>query len=207
MSLSFSTNFPFHKWANSIWNVASPDQFPFIVFRLPLDPILISPHIAFLYFLAFLFQRPRSFPISLTWTIILYSLSVLAPLASFSCWDQPQRFQGWTELKKLLLKKGTAHFQTRPLLLILLAVWPRSSERSEGITGVMTCGSLPSPPFTFFFPRAERGRLCPLLLWRLPWLHNSSTRPRRVPSPPVFPSTLSSPLGTTPPLKHTHTHI
>lgn len=151
----------------------------------------------------------------------------MVPLASFSCWDQPQRFQGWTEIKKLPLKIGTAHFQTRPLLLILLAVWPRSSERSEGIIGVMTCGSLPSPPFTFFFPRAEPGRLCPLLPWRLPWLHNSSTRPRRVPSPlsspqpfpprwePPHPSNTHThsrepfldKLETLNPPPHTHTHI
>lgn len=85
----------------------------------------------------------------------------------------------------------------------LLDVWPRNCGRSEGITGVMTWGSLPSPPSTFFLPRAEPIRLGPLSPRRLLWLHNSSTRPRRGAHPfSTFPHNLflSSPFG--PPPKH-----
>lgn len=45
MSPSISTNFLFHKLANSIWNIASPDQCHFIVSQLPFDPIFnLFPH-------------------------------------------------------------------------------------------------------------------------------------------------------------------
>lgn len=196
MSLPISTNFPFHKWANSIWNVGNPNQYRFIVSQLPLDPILISSHITFLYFLAFLFQGPRSFPISLTWAVTLElvsgdssgQLSLLGGASTTSRLDRIKAIPRW----------GCA-LPTPTLPAHLLDVWPRYSRRSEGNTGVMTCGSLPSPPSTFFLPRAEPIRLWPLAPRRLPWLRNSSTRRRRGSHPFSTPlSTLSSPLGPPP---------
>lgn len=175
----------FHsKWANSIWNVGSPDQYPFHCLSATSWPYsyLFPHHLP--VFPGLSLRRARVFFFPSPWPgSSLCSLSAVAPRASFSCWDEPRRLQGWTELKRLLA--GGAHFQPRPFCSSSsLSALRAAEEEKASLKWWRVALSVPHT-FTFFFPRVEPVRHWPRPPWRFPWLHNSSPRPRRglVPSP------------------------
>lgn len=201
--LGFSTVFEKYPFPSPLIFHFINGQIPFEMLADQISTVLLS-----LSYLLTLFLSLPTSPSCISWPFSsrgqglcpspwpgpsLCSLSVMPPLASFSAGRSLQDSKAAWDCS----------LPTPTLPAHLLDVWPRNCGRSEGITGVMTWGSLPSPPSTFFLPRAEPIRLGPLSPRRLLWLHNSSTKPRRGAHPfSTLPHNLflSSPFG--PPPKH-----